>query len=331
MTVLAARPLQRVLVTGAAGFIGSHLTEALLQQGCEVTGYDNFDDYYAPAAKREHLRGALAHPRFRLIEADLRDRPALDRAIAERGPFDAVAHLAARAGVRPSLTQAELYFDVNVRGTQVLLDALRAGSPEARFVLASSSSVYGAEPGPFREDQPIGRPLSPYAASKHAAELVTHVAHHQHGCDAAVLRFFTAYGPRQRPDMAIPRFTERILRGEPVQLFGGGADSFRDYTYVGDVVQGVIRALERAHGWRVYNLGSGQLTRLDALVAELGRALGRPVRVEAAPAQPGDVPLTWADRTRAAAELGWEPRTGLAEGLALYVATLTPALQRASS
>lgn len=324
MTIAPALPLRRVLVTGAAGFIGSHLVELLLALGCEVTGYDNFDPYYSPEVKRAQLRGALAHPRFRLTAADVRDRDALARVCAERGPFDAVAHLAARAGVRPSLLQPELYFDVNVRGTQVLLEALRAQSPRPRFVLASSSSVYGAETGPFREDQAIGRPLSPYAASKHAAELVTYVEHHLHGLDVAVLRFFTAYGPRQRPDMAIARFTEQILRGEPVQLFGGG-DSFRDYTYVGDVVQGVARALERAQGYRLYNLGSGSLTRLDDLVAQLGRTLGRPVRISAAPAQPGDVPLTWADRSRAAAELGWEPATPLAEGLARYAASLAPA------
>jgi UDP-glucuronate 4-epimerase len=316
-----AQPLQRVLVTGAAGFIGSHLVDALLARGCEVTGYDNFDAYYSPETKRLHLTSALAHPRFRLVADDLRDRAALDRTLAEHGPFDAVAHLAARAGVRASLRHPELFFDVNVRGTQILLEALRAGSPQARFVLASSSSVYGADPGPFHEDQPIGRPHSPYAASKHAAELVSYLAHHLHGTDVTVLRFFTAYGPRQRPDMAIPRFTEQILRNEAVQIFGGG-DSFRDYTYVGDVVQGVVRALERAHGFRVFNLGSGQLTRLDALVAQLGKALQRPVRLATLPMQPGDVPLTWANRARATAELSWEPSTGLAEGLKHYVASL---------
>lgn len=330
MTAAPAQPLHRVLVTGAAGFIGSHLVEALLALGAEVTGYDNFDPYYSPEVKRAQLRAALAHPRFRLVAADIRDREALGRVFNERGPFDAIAHLAARAGVRPSLLEPELYFDVNVRGTQVLLEAVRAHSPEARFVLASSSSVYGAETGPFREDQAIGRPLSPYAASKHASELVAYVEHHLHGRHVAALRFFTAYGPRQRPDMAIPRFTEQILRGEPVQLFGGG-DSFRDYTYVGDVVQGVIRALERAQGYRIYNIGSGRLTKLDALVAQLGTTLGRPVRIHAAPVQPGDVPLTWADRSRAAAELGWEPTTLLADGLAKYVASLPPAQVRERS
>lgn len=315
------RPIDRVLVTGVAGFIGSSLTEALLARGSRVVGLDNFDPYYPIALKRSHVAGFLQHPDFRLVEGDCRDRAAMDRLLREHGPFDAIAHLAARAGVRPSLTQAELYFDLNVRGSQVLFEAVAAAAPGTRIAHASSSSVYGASPGPFREDQAIGRPVSPYAASKHASELVAHVAHHLHGTPMAVLRFFTAYGPRQRPDMAIPNFTARLLRGQPVRLFGGG-ESHRDYTFVGDVVDGVIRALERADGWRVYNLGSGKLTRLDQLVARLAEALGVPLRAEAAPEQPGDVPLTWADVSRAREELGYAPQTGLEEGLRRYVSWL---------
>ncbi len=311
----ASSPPDRVLVTGAAGFIGSQLAVTLLARGAQVVGLDNFDPFYPAALKRANLAAALAHPRFTLVEADCRDRAALNRLFAAFGPFDAIAHLAARAGVRPSLAQAGLYFDINVRGTQALLEAVAATVPRTRFVHASSSSVYGSAQGPFREDQTLGRPLSPYAASKHASELVAHVAHHLHGIPVTVLRFFTAYGPRQRPDMAIPQFAARLLRGEPVRLYGGG-ESHRDYTYVGDIVDGVIRALERADGYRTYNLGSGRLTRLDELVRGLAAALDVPLRAEPAPAQPGDVPLTWADISLARKDLGWEPRTSLEEGLA---------------
>ena len=319
----------RYLVTGAAGFIGSSLVEALLAGGEQVIGLDNFDPYYAVERKRAQIRAALEQPNFRLIEADCRDRAALDRILAEHGPFDAVTHLAARAGVRPSLTNAQLYFDLNVRGTQVLLDALVARAPGTRFVHASSSSVYGDAKGPFHEEQPIGRPLSPYAASKHASELVAHVAHHLHGVPMTVLRFFTAYGPRQRPDMAIPHFTQQLLSGEAVRLFGGG-DSHRDYTYIGDIVDGVLRAMQRAEGYRIFNLGSGRLTRLSDLVAKLAAALHVPLRAEIAPEMPGDVPLTWADVSRARAELGYEPRTMLEEGLARYAAWL-PSVERAAA
>jgi UDP-glucuronate 4-epimerase len=314
-TAAACHVPGQALITGAAGFIGSHVTETLLARGARVVGLDNFDPHYPAGFKRQNLAAALTHSRFTLVEADCRDRAALDRLFAEFGPFDTIAHLAARPGVRPSLAQAGRYFDINVRGTQVLLEAVAATGLRPRFVLASSSSVYGAAAGPFREDQALGKPLSPYAASKHAAELVAYVAHHLHGIPVTVLRFFTAYGPRQRPDMAIPQFAARLLRGAPVHLFGGG-DSHRDYTYIGDIVEGVICALERAGGYRTYNLGSGRLTRLDELVRGLAAALDVPLRAEPAPAQPGDVPLTWADISLARMDLGWEPRTSLAEGLA---------------
>ena len=256
----------------------------------------------------------MESPRVRLVEGDLRDQAPVGRLFAEED-FDVVVHLAARAGVRPSIAQAPLYHDLNVRGTQVLLDALCAAAPETRFVLASSSSVYGAAEGPFREDQRLGRPLSPYAASKHASELVAHVMHHLHGLPTSVLRFFTAYGPRQRPDMAVPRFARRLLHGEPVRMFGDGS-SVRDYTFVGDVVRGVVAAMERTTSdFQTYNLGCGRITRLDEFVAAVADVLGVPLLVERLPDQPGDVPLTLADVSKAKAMLGWEPTVPVVEGL----------------
>ncbi len=307
----------RVLVTGAAGFIGSHLCEALLARGDEVTGVDNFDPFYARAVKERNLAGARAHARFSLCDADVRHD-----ALPLTG-VDAVIHLAAMPGVRPSLEDPATYADVNVTGTARLLDAA-SGAGVRRVVLASSSSVYGeSTPAPFREDAPAVVPISPYAASKRAGELVAYAVGLARGLHILCLRFFTVYGPRQRPDLAVYRFTERIARGLPVAMHGDGS-SERDYTYITDAVDGVVAALDwtgRGGGggagarWEVVNIGGGERVRLDRLIGLIGRALGREPRIERHPDQPGDVRLTAADLSRAERELGYRPRIGIEEGI----------------
>jgi UDP-glucuronate 4-epimerase len=313
---------EHIVVTGAAGFIGSSLVDSLLARGYEVTGIDNFDPFYAAETKRANLADALSHPCFRLVEADIRDRAAMAE-VFERRP-DVLVHLAARAGVRPSILDPVLYADVNVVGTSVLLEAARATGLE-RIVVASSSSVYGnsATP-PFREDDPALRPVSPYAATKRACELL---------CETFVslnptvrlisLRFFTVYGPRQRPDLAIHKFTRLISDGRPIPFFGDGSFS-RDYTYITDTLQGVQGAIERtAHappGHEVYNLGESATTTLSDLVALLESAIGKPAVLDRQPEQPGDVVRTFADISRARAMLGYAPRVSVEEGIPLFVA-----------
>ena len=306
-----------ILLTGAAGFIGSHLADRLLELGEEVIGLDSFDDYYAPEIKRDNLKEALKSPSFRLVEADVRDREALDSLFAEKR-FDAVLHMAARAGVRPSIRTPGPYVEVNVAGTINLLEAGRAAGV-SRFVLASSSSVYGlGTPPPFREDAPCDRQVSPYAASKRAMEHFARVEHELHGLDVACLRYFTVYGPRQRPEMAIHKFARLIEEGEPIPVFGDGG-SARDYTYIDDAVAGTLGALYRARGHGVYNIGESRTVKLGELVELLERALGRKAKVERLPDQPGDVPLTSADISRSREALGYEPATPIEEGLERFV------------
>jgi len=305
-----------ILVTGAAGFLGSHLVERLLDEGDAVTGLDSFDDYYDPAVKRRNLAPALARG-CALVEGDVRDEALVAR-VLEGNDFDAVAHLAARPGTRPSLAKAALYDDVNARGTLVVLDAARAAGVR-RFVLASSSSVYGAsKETPFREDAPCLAPVSPYAASKRAAELYAEVWARLHGMAVTVLRYFTAYGPRQRPEMAIHKFARLIETGEPLPFFGDGT-SARDYTYVDDIVAGTVAALRRSGDFRTCNLGEGAMTTLAELVALLEKALGKRAKLNRLPDQPGDVSVTCADVTRAKEDLGYRPSTPLAEGLERFV------------
>jgi UDP-glucuronate 4-epimerase len=325
----AARPGATVLVTGAAGFIGSHVSEALLARGQRVVGLDNFDPYYDPRLKRRNVesvraaaRRAGGEDRFELAEGDICDG-ALVRALLERTRPDGVIHLAAKAGVRPSIADPAGYARANVLGTSVLLEeSRRAGA--ARFVMASSSSVYGNSPtAPFGEEQDVSRPISPYAATKRACELLAHTHHHLTGTPTACLRFFTVYGPRQRPDLAINLFLSRVARGEEIRVFGDGSTS-RDYTFVDDIVAGVLAAYDRidAHGCRVWNLGNSAPITLGDMIATIARVVGREPRIVRAPAQPGDVERTYADLTRAAAELGFRPRTGFAEGVARHWAWL---------
>jgi UDP-glucuronate 4-epimerase len=312
-----SRP-QCVLVTGAAGFIGSTLAEKLLAQGREVVGLDSLDGYYAVQMKRRNLAALECHPQFKFVQADVRDAAALARAFAAHR-ISGVVHLAALAGVRPSLERPADYADVNVVGSSRIFDAcVRAGAQ--RVVFASSSSVYGerADGEPFRESDPVDRPISPYAATKRAGELLAHSFHSAHGLHVVCARIFTCYGPRQRPDLAVRSFAERIRRGDAIPVFGDGK-SLRDFTYVEDLVDGLIRALDSNLAFEILNLGAGRTVTVLEVVELLERCLGRRARIEWLPRQTGDVSRTWADIGAAGRMLGYTPRTSLEEGIAHFV------------
>lgn len=321
MTAVGAGPGPgRILVTGGAGFIGSHLCEALVGRGAEVVAFDSFDPFYPRPVKERNLAGLLADDRFRLVEGDLRDPAGVEAAFLE-GPFDAVAHLAARAGVRPSLEDPGGYVSSNVEGTAVLLEAMRhAGC--SRLVFGSSSSVYGnSRDVPLRESDRVDRPISPYAMTKKAGEELCHVYHHAYGFSVMSLRFFTVYGPRQRPDMAIHRFVERMEEGLPIPVYGDGTTE-RDYTYVSDIVAGVVAAVDwvrRESGFEIVNLGESVPVCLDDLIAEIAEATGKEPRIERFPMPVGDVERTCADIGRARALLGYAPSTGIREGVGAFV------------
>ena len=322
-----SRP-ERVIVTGAAGFIGSTLVERLLAEGRSVVGLDSFDPFYAESMKRANLRTALASPRYRLVEGDIRDETALADAFA--GGADAVVHLAALAGVRPSLERPIAYADVNVRGTAAVAQAaVRAGSP--RMLFASSSSVYGerGEGDAFRETDPVEHPISPYAATKRAGELLLHSFHHAHALSVTCARIFTAYGPRQRPDLAIRKFAERILRGDPIPVYGDGS-ALRDFTYVDDLVDGLVRAIDTDLGFAILNFGAGRTVALSDVIAALERALGRKATIEWLPRQTGDVSRTWSDSGAARRALGYAPGVSLEEGIGRFVEWLHHVRQEGS-
>ncbi len=310
------------LVTGGAGFIGSHVCERLLRDGHDVTAFDDLNPFYAPALKRQNLAdiaatAAASGTRFTFAEGDLTDRAALDHAL--RGTsFDQVIHLAARAGVRPSLLEPALYQRVNVEGTVNVLEAAKAVGCR-KFILASSSSVYGVNAKvPFAEGDPIFSAISPYAASKLACEALGHVYHHVHGLEVTMLRFFTVYGPRQRPDLAIHKFASLITASRPIPVFGDGSTR-RDYTYVDDIVDGVLAGTTRNFGYEVFNLGESQTVRLDELIGLLEQSLGKRAIIDRQPPQPGDVPVTFADISKARARLGYNPQTKIAEGIPKFV------------
>ncbi|NNL65109.1 MAG: NAD-dependent epimerase/dehydratase family protein [Myxococcales bacterium] len=311
---------QAVLVTGAAGFIGSTLVERLLAEGRRVVGVDSFDPFYPEEQKRRNLGKAETSPDFVLHRADIRDAEALSRVFASER-IEGVVHLAALAGVRPSLERPGDYADVNVLGSTRILDAMvHAEVPHA--VVASSSSVYGErEDGPFRESDPVERPISPYAATKRAAELVSHTFHHIHGTSVTQARIFTAFGPRQRPDLAIRKFAELMLAGETLPVYGDGS-AVRDFTFVEDLVAGLVAALDRPLGFAILNFGAGRTISVNEVIATLERVLGVAARVERGPRQPGDVSKTWADIGQAQALLGYAPQTPFEEGVARFAAWL---------
>ncbi|HET8760368.1 MAG TPA: NAD-dependent epimerase/dehydratase family protein [Nitrospiria bacterium] len=307
-----------VLVTGNAGFIGSHLTERLLALGHSVVGFDNFDPFYDPAIKRKNLAIVTSHPHFTFVEGDLRRREQVD-ALFAGCRIDRIFHGAARAGVRPSLKDPLLYEEVNVRGTLHLLEAATRHRVD-NFVFASSSSVYGEQKKvPFSETDPVDHPISPYAATKKACELMCFTYHHLYSLPTTCLRFFTVYGPRQRPEMAIHAFTRAIERGEPLKLFGDGS-ARRDFTYIDDIIAGVTAALDRPHPYEVINLGESQTIALRDLIARLEQLLGKRANIQALPAEPGDVPITYADVSKARALLDYNPSTPVEDGLARFVA-----------
>jgi len=307
-----------VLVTGGAGFIGSHLVDALLAEGHEVTAFDNFDPFYARAAKEQNLSGHRTHARWRLVEGDVRDLPGMRAGL--RGDYECIVHLAARAGVRPSIEDPVGYQEVNVRGTQNLLEIARERGVR-RFVFASSSSVYGVNPRvPWSEDDHVLQPISPYASTKVSGELLGHVYSHLYGLRFVALRFFTVYGPRQRPDLAIHKFARLMREGRPLPVFGDGTTR-RDYTFIGDIVQGLRRAIDYdASQYEVINLGNNQTVTLLEMIRALESALGRAANIEWLPEQPGDVPQTWANIDKAQRLLGYAPQTPFNTGVQRFAA-----------
>lgn len=319
-----------ILVTGAAGFIGSHLVETLLGRGDRVIGLDNFDPFYAPEEKRRNLAAALENPAFRLIEADCNDLTHVEQAL-DGESIDAIVHLAAKAGVRPSIQDPLGYVRANVDATQAMLELARRRDI-SRFVFASSSSVYGNNRKvPFAEDDPVERPISPYAATKRAGELLCHTHHHLYGTGIISLRFFTVYGPRQRPDLAIRKFATRMLRGEPIPVFGDGTTE-RDYTWIDDILQGVVAAIDRTRthpgGFEIINLGESRTTTLSRLIELLSEALGIEPMIERLPLQPGDVQRTFADVSRARELLGYRPTTPVEDGIPRFAEWVRAAFDR---
>jgi UDP-glucuronate 4-epimerase len=306
-----------ILVTGGAGFIGSHLCEKLTARGDRVVALDNFDPFYAHSLKEKNVASLRILKNFSLVEGDIRSNADLDLAFGA-GKIDAVVHLAALAGVRPSIEEPARYQDVNVGGTTQILEAMRRHGVK-KMVFGSSSSVYGNnEKVPFAEDDPVDHPISPYAATKKACELMCHAYHHLFGLDIFCLRFFTVYGPRQRPDLAIHKFARILREGGSIPMFGDGTTR-RDYTYVDDIVQGVLAALEKVAGYRIYNLGESQTTELRELIRLIAASLGVEAKIERLPLQAGDVEQTYADISRARSELGYRPTTKVAEGIPRFI------------
>ena len=306
----------KILVTGGAGFIGSHLVEKLLGAGHQISILDDFNDFYDPQIKRANLAAVL--DKIAVHEADLRDARAVNE-VFHREEFDTIIHLAARAGVRPSIGQPQLYYETNVGGTLHLLEAARTRGIE-RFIFASSSSVYGlARTIPFSEDLHLTQTVSPYAATKIAGEFLCSTYSHLYRMRIVALRFFTVYGPRQRPDLAIHHFTRRIWNGQPIDQFGDGTTR-RDYTYIEDIIQGVMASLGyEGPLFDIFNLGESETIQLKDLIAAIEGALGRKAQINRRPEQPGDVPLTCADISKARRLLGYQPTTPLRVGLPRFI------------
>jgi UDP-glucuronate 4-epimerase len=316
-----------ILVTGGAGFIGSHLAERLLADGHRVVVLDNFDSFYDPAIKRGNIAAALRHSSYRLVEGDIRDAAVLDGLFSSES-FTSVVHLAARAGVRPSIEDPVLYSSVNLDGTTRLLEACRRHGVSS-FIFGSSSSVYGNNPKvPFSEDDPVDNPVSPYAATKRCGELLCHAYHHLFGIGVACLRLFTVYGARQRPEMAIHKFAALISQGREIEQYGDGG-SARDYTFISDIIEGIVRAMDRCSSFHIWNLGGSKTLTLRELVRKIAEGFGLQPRVKQLPMQPGDVDRTWADISKAERELGWRPTVGIDKGLEIFLEWLER--QRASA
>src|SRR6266849_2110594 len=311
--------MKAILITGGAGFIGSHLVDRLLAtKQWQVTVVDDFNDFYEPEIKRRNIRFHLLNPLYRLAEADIRDRAALENYFADQN-FDCIVHLASRAGVRPSLSHPQLYTETNINGTLNLLELARVQGIK-QFVFGSSSSVYGINAKvPFSEDDPIRQPISPYAATKGAGELLCHTYSHLYGLRCICLRFFTVYGPRQRPDLAIHKFAHLITEGKSIPVFGDGTTR-RDYTYIDDIIAGVRTAIDyEASDYEVINLGESRTVELRELISLLEKELGAKANIDRQPLQPGDVPQTFADIAKARRLLDYTPQTQIEEGIKKFV------------
>jgi UDP-glucuronate 4-epimerase len=311
--------MKNILITGGAGFIGSHMVDRLIaEKDWNVVVVDDFNDFYDPSIKRANIKQHHDNPQFRLYEVDIRDQEQL-LDVFEENKFDCVVHLAARAGVRPSLAQPQLYTETNVNGTLNLLDLSRKQGVE-QFVFGSSSSVYGTNAKvPFSEDDPIRQPISPYAATKGAGELLCHTYSHLYGMRSVCLRFFTVYGARQRPDLAIHKFARLISEGRPIPVFGDGTTR-RDYTYIDDIIAGVRAAIDyKSSNYEVINLGESRTVELRELIALLERELGMTAKIDRQPLQPGDVPQTYADIQKARQLLKYDPKTAIEVGIKRFV------------
>lgn len=311
--------MKNILITGGAGFIGSHLVDRLIAEGdWRITVVDDFNDFYDPAIKRANIESHLSNPNFKLVEADIRDFYSLHEVFNE-GKFGCVVHLAARAGVRPSLTEPRLYVETNINGTTNLLELARKHGVK-QFVFGSSSSVYGENKKvPFSEDDPIFNPISPYAATKAAGELLCHTYSHLYGMRIVCLRFFTVYGARQRPDLAIHKFARLIAGGKPIPVFGDGTTR-RDYTYIDDIIAGVRAAIDyETSNYEIINLGESRTVELRELISLLETALGKKAEIERQPTQPGDVPQTFADIAKARRLLNYNPQTQIEDGIKKFV------------
>jgi UDP-glucuronate 4-epimerase len=306
-----------ILVTGAAGFIGSHVCEKLLSSNFSVVGIDNFDPFYDPEIKRRNLQNFQDHPHFEFYETTITDMPAMEKVFSQHH-FSHIVHLAAKAGVRPSIEQPIAYKTANIDGTLNLLEMARLHKID-RFIFASSSSVYGNNRKiPFSENDPVDNPISPYAATKKAGELICYTYHHLYKINISALRFFTVYGPRQRPEMAIHKFTRQIDSGEPVQLYGYGRLK-RDFTYIDDILQGVMSVIEKVRGYEIFNLGESQTISTSQLIDVIEQKLGKKaVRVEVE-TQPGDVDITFADISKAQRLLDYSPNTSIENGVAKFM------------
>ncbi len=305
----------KVIVTGAAGFIGSHLCQRLLKDGWTVAGVDNFDNFYDPQIKRDNLKDCLVNKQFSLVEADIRDGASMNN--AAKGA-EVIVHLAAKAGVRPSIEQPGIYADVNINGTITLLEAAKKNGIK-KFIFASSSSVYGNNKKvPFSENDNVDFPISPYAATKKAGELICHTYHHLTGISITCLRYFTVYGPRQRPDLAIHKFARLIEQGKSIPVYGDGS-MMRDFTYIDDIIDGTVGAIKECSDYQIYNLGESKPITVNNLIGELEKALGKKAKIERLPLQQGDVQQTYADITKAKRDLRYNPHTAINEGLGKFI------------
>jgi len=307
----------KILVTGCAGFIGSHLTEKLIKSGGEIVGVDNFNSFYNPRFKEENIKPLLKKKNFRLYRTDIRDKKEIGQIFKREKP-ERVIHLAARAGVRPSLEKPLLYQQVNIGGTLNILEGCRKHQAK-QLIFASSSSVYGGQTKvPFSENDPADRPISPYAATKRAGELLCHTYHHLYDLPITCLRFFTVYGPKGRPDMAPYLFTQSISREKEIKMFGDGT-SQRDYTYIDDIVAGILGAVDKKLDFEIINLGNSKTIRLKYFIGLIGRLLNKKPRIKQVPEQPGDVPLTYADISKAKKLLGYNPETSIEKGMEKFI------------